>query len=161
MEKKNYSKKQLAFSLTYIIYKIYIIYIYIYIYIYICIYIYLMHNHFSFLLLFIIYNYYYYYHYYIIIIIIIIITFISSSSSSSSSIIIIIIIISSSNINKISVLLTISTSIVDLFIWFLLFYIPTHFLSLPSHLRDCQQITFVTLNRFCPLSKNPIHPPCS
>ena len=122
-----------------------------------------MHNHFSFLLLFIIYNYHYYYHYYIllllIIIIITIITFITSSSSSS--IIIIIIIISSSNINKISVLLTISTSIVDLFIWFLLFYIPTHFLSLPSHLRDSQQITFVTLNRFCPLSKNPIHPPCS
>ena len=129
-------------------------------YIYIYIYIYLMHNHFSFLLLFIIYKYYYYY-YIIIIITVTIITFISSSSSSSSSIIIIIIIISSSNINKISVLLTISNSIVDLFIWFLLFYIPTHFLSLPSHLRDCQQITFVMLNRFCPLSRNPIHPPCS
>ena len=27
-------------------------------------------------------------------------------------------------------------------------------------LRDCRQITFVTLNGFCPLSKNP-EPPCS
>ena len=77
-----------------------------------------MHKHFPFLL------YYYFYYYYIIISIII--TIISSSSSSNStsrSIIISIIIISSSSINKISVLLTISTSIFKLAICFLLFYI--------------------------------------
>ena len=28
-----------------------------------------------------------------------------------------------------------------------------------QYIRNCQQITFVTLNRFCPLSKkNPTHP---
>ena len=81
------------------------------------------------------YHYYFYYHY---IIIIIIITIISSSSSSNSTsrtiIIIIIIIISSSSINKISVSLTISTSIFELFICFLLFYINIpHYCFLRDH----------------------------
>ena len=102
----------------------------------------LIHNHFSFLLLLFLlllhlhyYNYYTYIHYYIIIIITIIISGSSSSNSTSRSIIIIIIIIiSSSSINRFSVLLTISTSIFELFICFLLFYINiAHYCLLRDH----------------------------
>ena len=58
----------------------------------------------------------------------------SSSRSNTSSSIIIIIIISSSSSNNISVLLTISTSIFELFICFLLFYINiTHLCFLRDH----------------------------
>ena len=69
------------------------------------------------------YSYYFYYHCIIIIRIITIICGSSSSNSNSRSIIIIIIIIRSSSINKNSVSLTISTSIFELFICFLLFYV--------------------------------------
>ena len=76
-----------------------------------------------------------FYYYYIIIVRIITIICGSSSINSTRSIIIIIIIIiiSSSSINEISVSLTISTSIFELFICFLLFYI-----NIPHHcfLRD-------------------------
>ena len=85
----------------------------------------LMHNFFS---------YYFFYCFYIIFIItiIIIITFngeTNSSNRTSRSIIIIIIIISSSSIDKISISLTMSTSVFELFIYFLLFYIniPHHY----------------------------------
>ena len=66
----------------------------------------------------------------------------SSSSNSTSRSIITIIIINSSGINKISVLLTISSSIFELFICFLLFYI-----NIPQHcfLRDHNGNKFIQL----------------
>ena len=95
---------------------------------------------------------YYFYYYYIIIIIMnaIRITFISGSSSSNSirrSIMIIIIIINSSSINKISVSLTMSTSIFELFICFLLFYI-----YIPHHLFFWESRMEIKLHSFFVLS---------
>ena len=75
-----------------------------------------------------------------------------SSNSSSKNIIIIIVIFSSSSINKISVSLTISTTIFELLISFLLFYIniPHRFfvLSLPSHVVENFFTTIFNFNEF-------------
>ena len=75
-----------------------------------------------------------------------------SSNSSSKNIIMIIVIFSSSSINKISVSLTISTSIFELLISFLLFYIniPHRFfvLSLPSHVVENFFTTIFNFNEF-------------
>ena len=75
-----------------------------------------------------------------------------SSNSSSKNIIMIIVIFSSSSINKISLSLTISTSIFELLISFLLFYIniPHRFfvLSLPSHVVENFFTTIFNFNEF-------------
>ena len=75
-----------------------------------------------------------------------------SSNSSSKNIIIIIVIFSSSSINKISVSLTISTTIFELLISFLLFYINIphriFVLSLPSHVMENFFTTIFNFNEF-------------